>query len=164
MAIYFILGQYPTDECQIGIHHRVEDGYPLGADGKEIRENLSLRVFIQRITRNDHRTTEYEINRIDSLLRKNQRMKLDNLSKKYDHQYSTLIRQKRIVLAQHKIADERFYGVKGMNPDWNPEQITKYWEQTGMILTTETQSRPATMQDSYKAIDNDIYYLLSTPS
>jgi len=113
------------------------------------------------------------------------------LAEMYDHRYSRMIRDGEIVLAEHKMGminhresisntersvtqsiDPRIHRSDLDHQEWDHKRVTDYMRQTGMYPTNAMQEqrnrqkieRPLTTVDSYKAIDNDVYYLLTTPS
>lgn len=109
-------------DIKVQVTHYHREGYLPSADGGEIREEMPLREFLERIFRDDPRSIENELYRISKCVAGGFQYNKDELSRvlhKYDQMYSELIRRGKLVLAQHKITQRMTGGLGGIDPYQN---------------------------------------------
>jgi len=114
--LYFLdSGMYMGhDSIRVRIRHKMEEGYPLSADGHEINEELPLPEFLRRIFP-DKKHFEIEMYRISKAMSygrhsaKNE--ELDQCADVYNKMYIKLFRDRKTVLAQHTMRGIGQFGV-----------------------------------------------------
>jgi len=105
-----------SDQIRVQIHHRMEEGYPLSADGHEIKEQLPLQEFLRRIFP-DEKYVEIEIYRVSkamsSMYGSRESRELEQCCEVYNKMYIKLFRDRKTVLAQHTLS-----GINGVPPQY----------------------------------------------
>jgi hypothetical protein len=185
MAIRFTTGMTNTmsvDPIRVTIIHNPSEGYILSHDGDTITEDMSLRDFLKRLLHNIDPTGREVVEREDEIataLRTDNRTRIMHLVHTLDRRYATLIRNKTIVLAAHNYT----MGSKGVvgsisetisnnsrtitqsgdgrPPLWDHEKFRQEMEHQGFKMSDGSSLMIA---DSGKAGDDEVYYLLITPS
>ena len=111
-------------DIRVQVVHYHREGYMPSADGGEIREEMPLREFLERIFRDDPRSVENELYRVSKCTAGGHYYNNDEISRimhKYDAMYSELIRKGKLVLAQHKIS-QQMMGIGGSIDPYNGRQ------------------------------------------
>lgn len=98
------------DQVQVRIDHKYEEGYPLSADGQEIKEQLPLKEFLRRIFP-DEKHVEIEVYRISRSMGGPDTRELDKACEIYNRMYIKLFRDRKTVLAQHTMRGIGHFGV-----------------------------------------------------
>lgn len=183
-----------VDPIRVTIIHNPHDGYILSHDGDIITEEMSLRDFLVRLLHNmEQREKDIHMREqeIITAIRTNHHARINHITGMLDHRYATLIRNKSIVLAAHSYTmgskgavgstsetisnDSRTITQSGMtqpenrnrmrldrdNSMWDHEKFRQEMEYQGFKMSDGSSLMIA---DSGKAGDDEVYYLLTTPS
>jgi len=129
MAVHFIINGPGTidgamlhraddRDIQIGVLHEPRDGYKMGFDGQIIKETLGVREFMERLGvdrhrdpsrdpskglyRPPHEKLDHDTRQILIIVSTRNQLEIQNLAETLDRTYSDLIKNGRIVLAEHK--------------------------------------------------------------
>ena len=100
-------------DTRVQITHDLREGYSPAFDGGTIREEMPLREFLGRIFR-EGREVENELYRVSKCLSGGYQYnnnELERVCDSYNVMYSRLIRQGKIVLAQHKMSHNMIGGI-----------------------------------------------------
>ena len=90
------------DSVRIHINHDRREGYSPSIDGREIKEELSLREFLSRIFEDRH--VENEIYRVSRAVSSHDHRELEMICDKYNEMYIHVLRSGKVVLPQHKMS------------------------------------------------------------
>jgi len=104
-------------DTRVQITHDLREGYSPAFDGGTIREEMPLREFLGRIFR-EGREVENELYRVSKCLSGGYQYnnnELERVCDSYNVMYSRLIRQGKIVLAQHKMSRNMIGGIDPYN-------------------------------------------------
>jgi len=178
--VAFIYEGAGTDLIQVRIRHNLEMGYLPAADGKIILERMSLDEIISRIYRNrsgqyydpnDSKDAAKLRDEIVSAVRSINKTRMDMFADYLDIEYASLIRERKIKLAQHNMAPSQYSQAIGMSPmqmgtstaSLSPSRYIPtsdpYMEERARIRDAERMALEQSGQIVKKRRD-DIYYLL----
>lgn len=161
-------------DIKVQVTHYHREGYLPSADGGEIREEMPLREFLERIFRDDPRSIENELYRISKCVAGGFQYNKDELSRvlhKYDQMYSELIRRGKLVLARHKITQRKDDMAEKYAMDYHREAMLReaaYYPTGGITKTGPTDRETANAQATLikreeekekKKRDDDLFFL-----
>ncbi len=127
---------YPSahgrDEIRVRIIHRQDEGYPLSANGQEIKEELPLVEFLMRIFK-DERHVDHEIYRVRKTMSMHDNRESSHLAEKYNQMYVRLFTSQQAVLAQHQMKSRHM-------SNFERDRYQEQWYQRSAMQ--QTQSTP----------------------
>ena len=100
-------------EIRVRVIHQQSEGYPLAADGQEIKEEMQLEEFLRRIFSKGE-AVKIEIGRVSRALHSGNHREIESISEKYNQMYINLFTRQRAQLAQHSM---RGIGMSGQFTD-----------------------------------------------
>ena len=100
-------------EIRVRVIHQQSEGYPLAADGQEIKEEMQLEEFLRRIFSKGE-AVKIEIGRVVRALHGGGHHEIESISEKYNQMYIDLFTRQRAQLAQHSM---RGIGMMGQFTD-----------------------------------------------
>lgn len=107
------------DQITVRIHHKMSEGYPLSADGHEIKEEMPLQEFLRRIF-TDEKHVEIELYRVSKAVHygygSHSNEELDKCCEVYNSMYIKMFRDRKTVLAQHTMRGIGSHGMFGVDP------------------------------------------------
>lgn len=177
-------------EIRVRIRHRVEDGYKLASNGEEIKEDLSLGEFLDRVFwgmdyESRNKKVEEAAYELASKFSRLHMSAIESLADVYDRAYSKLFRLGKLVLPQHTTQmsfEDRYRGF-GDPVDYQRRsdyqrammQTSAYFTPTSSKIGSVVQEDPAVKKIKEEGLkraseekrkkkeDEDVYYLLTNP-
>lgn len=131
------IGHY--SDVRVRVYHRTEDGYKLAGNGEEIKEDLPIREFLERIFRVNGQNSQHDVERalyeIHKTLSAVHMSAIEHIARTYDGVYSKLIRTGKLVLPEHTMATHDYDKYRGfVDPFDNGQQRYQQEYQRAMMM------------------------------
>lgn len=134
-----------SHDVRVRITHDIKEGYLPSADGGEIREELSLREFLERIFKEGHEV-ESELYRLSKCLSGGYQYnnnEIERVTHKYNVMYAELFRRGKMVLAQHKMSHNMIGGIDPYQQQQQRQQMSNMAQRSALDYHQQHMLREA---------------------